>query len=103
MPESAGRQVAAGLADLVDEIEALLAESADEGSEKVREWRASARTRLRGVREQLADVEQDLLHEVKRGARRAGRYVRENPWAAVAAAAALAFALGCAVSHRDDD
>jgi ElaB/YqjD/DUF883 family membrane-anchored ribosome-binding protein len=86
---------------LIGDLESLFkgaagaaAEQAGEASEKLSEGLAHARERLEAV-------EDKLMGGVKQGARRADRYVRDNPWPAIGVAAAAAFLLGVLISRRN--
>lgn len=75
------------------DLEALFDSSADAGSEKVAQ-----------IRERASESLNQAQEEIKRRANVAGRaadaYVRENPWAIIAAAAGVAFIAGVLVGRR---
>ncbi len=86
---------------LVAELEAMArsaAGAAGEGgaelSQQLRDTLASARTRLR-------EAEEALQREAGQGIRAADGFVRDNVWASIGIAAAVAFVLGALFARRD--
>jgi ElaB/YqjD/DUF883 family membrane-anchored ribosome-binding protein len=86
---------------LIGDLESLLkgaagaaAEHAGEAGEKLSAGLAEARERLEAVEDKVRDG-------VQQGARRADRYVRDNPWPAIGIAAGAAFLLGVLLSRRN--
>ena len=77
----------------VADVETLLNDSVDIGSERLTEIRDRAQTSLHRAQE-----------EVTRRARAAGqttdRYVHEHPWTTIAAGASLAFLAGLLLARR---
>ena len=75
------------------DVETLLSESVDSGSDRFAEIRDRAQASLHGAQ-----------HEVVRRARDGGqttdRYVHEHPWTTVAAAASIAFLAGLLLARR---
>jgi ElaB/YqjD/DUF883 family membrane-anchored ribosome-binding protein len=55
---------------------------------------------LENTEDLLAELQQRLFRELEQGWKSTDRYVRENPWLAVAAAALVGFAAGMMASRR---
>lgn len=86
------QELASDFNQLVDEGRALLGELAENARE-----RASMRTVVDGVSERLAEFQSSATSAARRGARQgavyarqADRYLRDNPWPAVAGGIILA-------------
>jgi ElaB/YqjD/DUF883 family membrane-anchored ribosome-binding protein len=52
------------------------------------------RRRLHAMRERLARLEHEVAYRARKASERAGRYVHDNPWGVVAAAAITSFLVG---------
>src|SRR4051794_32421341 len=76
--------------------EALLAVTASDASERVRDARRRASESLERARARLHEVEES----VKVRAHEVDRYVHENPWPAIAGAAAVGALIGLLLGRR---
>ncbi len=84
---------------IAEDIERLLqdvGEGAGEQDERLRR-------RLHAMRDRLARLENEVVYRVRKASDRAGRYVHDNPWGIVGAAAVTSFLVGLlsARSRRD--
>ncbi|MBS0320882.1 MAG: DUF883 family protein [Proteobacteria bacterium] len=91
----------AQLASLVDEGRALMHNvAADSSAYRLDDSVAALRERFVALQDALAEVADVVGMRSERAVRAADGYVRDNPWGAVAQAAALGFALGWIVGGR---
>lgn len=86
---------------LIGDLESLVKGAAGAAAEGAGEAREKLSAGLADARERLEAAEDQVREGVKQGARRADRYVRENPWPAIGIAAAAAFLLGVLLSRRN--
>ena len=86
---------------LIGDLESLMKGAAGTAAEHVGEAGAKLSAGLADARDRLEAVEDQVRVGVKHGARRADRYVRDNPWPAIGVAAAAAFLLGVMISRRN--
>jgi ElaB/YqjD/DUF883 family membrane-anchored ribosome-binding protein len=75
---------------IAGDVEHLMRDVAAGAGERGDEFRQ----RLHGVRERLTRLEQQATGRVREASDRAQRYVHEQPWIVVGAAAAAAFVFG---------
>lgn len=86
---------------LVGELEEMAKSAAGAAGEGGSELARQLRDSLAAARARLRDAEQSLEREVGRGAQAADGFVRENVWASIGIAAAVAFVLGALFARRD--
>ena len=82
------------------DAEALLAATASDASERVRHARQRASESLEKARTRLDALEVELKDRAAAAAREVDRYVHENPWPAIAAAAGIGALLGLLLGRR---
>ena len=85
--------IVAGANDLVNEVAA-------EANQKVSAARDSIQASYRAAKETAADVRAAVVDKGAVTAKATGRYVTENPWIAVGAAAAIGIAVGMLLRRR---
>lgn len=85
---------------LIGDLESLMKGAAGAAAEQAGEAGEKLSASLAEARERLEAVEDRVRIGVKHGARRADRYVRDNPWPVIGVAAAAAFLLGVILSRR---
>jgi ElaB/YqjD/DUF883 family membrane-anchored ribosome-binding protein len=102
MGDSIKHRLLEDFAELIEDVESLLAEGADATTDSLRDAQKSARSRLSDAKERLADLEKDVVGDVKRRIDRTDRYMHDNPWGALGATAAVAFLLGYMAHRRDE-
>ena len=100
MSEASVDKLVEDLRAVAASAEALLAATANEASERVREARQRASESLGKARERLDDLEEDLKQRATAAAGEVDRYVHENPWHAIAAAAGIGALLGLLLGRR---
>ena len=94
------RELIEGLEGIVRQIDQLARTVAGGIGGRAEEMGEELTKTLRSARERLQEVERDLQHAVKGTARATDRYVRDNPWPAIAMAAAAAFVIGALLVSR---
>jgi ElaB/YqjD/DUF883 family membrane-anchored ribosome-binding protein len=82
------------------DAEALLAATAGDASERVREARARAGETLGRARSRLESFEAEVKARASAAAGEVDRYVHDNPWPAIAAAAGVGVLIGILVARR---
>jgi len=100
MAEATVQKLMDDLKAVAADAEALMAATAGEASEKVREARARAGEALKRARSRLGDVEQELKTRASAAVGEADRYVHENPWPVIAAAAGIGVLIGILLARR---
>jgi ElaB/YqjD/DUF883 family membrane-anchored ribosome-binding protein len=89
------------LRKIISQVEDLIQTTLGGAGEQAGEVADRLHEGIGQARERLADFEQGLGRDLKQGAQAADRYVRDNAWVAIGAAAAAAFLIGVLVSRRD--
>jgi ElaB/YqjD/DUF883 family membrane-anchored ribosome-binding protein len=87
------QQLMAEFEDIVQAARGAIGAETEDLVDQVRECLDSAR-------DQLESLEQRISREFRAGARAVDGYLRQNPWAVLALAAASAFLLGVVVTRR---
>ena len=82
------------------DTEALLQATAGDVSERAASARSRAQESLRNARERLAEAQQDLMVRTRAAAQAADKYVHDNPWPAIGAAAGVGFVIGLLIGRR---
>ena len=82
------------------DAEELMHATAGDASERVRDARARAGEALGKARERLGAIEEELRARTKAAAGQADRYVHENPWPVIAAAAGMGVLIGILLARR---
>src|SRR5580765_315165 len=80
--------------------EELLTATAGDTSERARDARARAGEALGRARERLGAVEEELRARAKAAASEADRYVHDNPWPVIVAAAGVGVLIGILLARR---
>ena len=86
--------------DVLVEAETLLKQAAKESGEKASDLRTQVEAKLRSAKLRLMDLQDDAIDSAKAAARVTDDYVRDNPWQAIGAAAAIGFLVGLVISRR---
>ena len=82
------------------DAEALMAATAHDASERVRAARQRASESLGKARTRLVDLEEQVKDRATAAAHELDRYVRANPWPAIATAAGIGALIGLLISRR---
>ncbi len=85
---------------VIGDAEELLKITANETGGKIGAVRARAEENLREVRRKLEAMESDLISQTRAAASAADQFVRQNPWQAIAVAAAAGLLLGMLRGRR---
>jgi ElaB/YqjD/DUF883 family membrane-anchored ribosome-binding protein len=88
------------LMTVVKDAEELLKATAGLAGEKVSAARERAEASVRGARERLSNVREDVVDTTREAAERADDYVRKNPWQAIGVAALAGLVIGLLASRR---
>lgn len=93
-------RLAEDLEAVAKSAEALIAATAGQGGEAVRDLRAKAQATLDSARESLSALGVEAKLRAKEAARATDEYVHEHPWTAIGAAAAVGVVLGMLIARR---
>jgi ElaB/YqjD/DUF883 family membrane-anchored ribosome-binding protein len=93
-------EVIADFKGVVENAEALLKATANQGGDKLAELRTKAEVSLRVVKTRLAEAEAALLAKTKAAAKATDAYVHENPWKTIGVAAGVGLVIGLLISRR---
>jgi ElaB/YqjD/DUF883 family membrane-anchored ribosome-binding protein len=80
--------------DLLSDAQDLLRRAAHETGDTAHDLRAQVDARLGKARMRLQDLEGDAMHRARRATHAADRLVHEQPWRAMAVAAAMGLIVG---------
>ncbi len=86
--------------DTLTEAQDLLGKAAAETGVKASDIRSQVAAKLAAAKLKLLDLQGDAVYRAKAAAQVTNEYVRDNPWQAVGAAAAVGFLVGVLVSRR---
>jgi ElaB/YqjD/DUF883 family membrane-anchored ribosome-binding protein len=86
--------------DVLAEAETLLRQAAAETGDKASNLRSQVEAKLTAAKLKLQDLQDDAVDRAKAAARVTDDYVRDNPWQAIGAAAAVGFLVGVLISRR---
>jgi ElaB/YqjD/DUF883 family membrane-anchored ribosome-binding protein len=86
--------------DALDDANTLLREAAAETGERASDLRSQVAAKLLSAKLKLQDLQDDAVDRAKAAARVTDDFVRDNPWQAMGAAAALGFLGGVLISRR---
>ncbi len=86
------------LRSLVAQSEALLSALGDEGAQRYRDTVVGLQRQIRRARDSLDDLQYTATRRARLSARRADRYVHDNPWSTAGGAAAVGAAVGALVA-----
>lgn len=84
---------------VVEDGEALLKASSNEGSEKIDDVRKQIERSIRTARERIARLEDDALSQASDASRKARTLVRENSLTSVGIALVVGFLVGIAIDR----
>lgn len=84
----------------IDDVENLLKEAADLGSEEFATAKAKINERIATTRQSVAEMGSTVSRTARETAAKANREIHEDPWKAIGGAAALGLLLGLLVSKR---
>ena len=86
--------------DVLDDADTLLRQAAAETGERASDLRSQVEAKLLSAKLKLQDLQDHAVDRAKAAARVTDDYVRDNPWQALGAAAALGFLIGVLISRR---
>ena len=86
--------------EVLTEADSLLKQATKESGERASDLRAQVETKLRAAKMKLQDMQDDAMDRAKATARATDEYVRDNPWQALAVAAALGVLVGLLIGRR---
>ncbi|MCK7594635.1 DUF883 family protein [Pseudomarimonas salicorniae] len=85
---------------VIDDAEALLNATANQGGEKLDELRARARQSLRAARLRLEDAQREIASKSRNAAKGTNAYVHAHPWRAIGTVAAGSLIIGLLLRRR---
>jgi ElaB/YqjD/DUF883 family membrane-anchored ribosome-binding protein len=86
--------------DTLTEAQDLLGKAAAETGSRASDLRSQVEAKLRFAKLKLQDIQDDAVDRTKAAARATDDYVRDNPWRAIGAAAAIGFLAGVIIGRR---
>ena len=98
--ERSRKAIVQDFGDVLGEAETLLRQAAKETGDKASDLRSQVEAKLQAAKVKLQDLQDDAIDQAKAAARATDDYVRDNPWQAIGAAAAVGFLVGMLVSRR---
>jgi len=98
--ERGRKNVVKDFGDVLAEAESLLKQAAAETGDRASDLRSQVEAKLLSAKLKLQDLQDDAVDRAKAAARVTDDYVRDNPWQAIGAAAAVGFLVGVLVSRR---
>src|SRR5436190_24323734 len=98
--ERTRKSVVKDFSDVLAEAETLLKQAAAETGDRASDLRSQVEAKLLSAKLKLQDLQDDAVDRAKAAARVTDDYVRDNPWQAIGAAAAVGFLAGVLVSRR---
>jgi ElaB/YqjD/DUF883 family membrane-anchored ribosome-binding protein len=93
-------KLVADLREVASDAEELLSLTAGQAGERLADVRARLGERLSTLKEQLFDLEAEMVERGKQVARATDDYVHDNPWKSIGATAGVAFLLGLLIGRR---
>lgn len=98
--ERSRKAIVQDFGDVLGEAESLLRQAAKETGDKASDLRSQVEAKLLAAKLKLQELQDDAIDQAKAAARATDDYVRDNPWQAIGAAAAVGFLIGMLVSRR---
>jgi ElaB/YqjD/DUF883 family membrane-anchored ribosome-binding protein len=93
-------QLIADFMVVLEDAEALLKASANQGGEKLAEVRAKAEESLRAVKAKIAGTQPLLLAKTKKVTDATDAYVHDNPWSVIGVSACVGLVVGLLIGRR---
>jgi len=93
-------QLASDFQRVMDDIDALVNAGGTQVEGEVKAIRERLRERLDDTRRRIGDLQDQGVERARRAAHHTDEYVREHPWQAVGAGAALGLLIGVLVARR---
>ena len=93
-------QLVDDFATVLNETEDLLKKASHETGDRAKDLRAQVDAKLLAAKLRLQEIQGEAMDRAKDAARATDDYVRDNPWQAIGAAAAVGFLVGMLVSRR---
>jgi len=88
------------LKDVLNDVEMLMRQAASAGEEQATELRNRAANALEKAQDRLAGMQRDVARATRDAAEDADRWVHQNPWSSIGAAAAVGLLIGVLVTRR---
>lgn len=93
-------QLIADFKVVIEDAEALLKATANQGGEAVANLRAKTEASLAAAKVKMEDAQAALVEKTKAAARAADDYVHDKPWHAVGVAAGVGLVIGLLIGRR---
>ena len=85
---------------VIDDAEALIKATANQGGEAIAAVRAKAEESLANAKVKMTEAQDALMEKARAAARTTDDYVRKNPWRAVGVAAGVGLVVGLLIGRR---
>ena len=85
---------------VMDDVEALLKATADQGGEELAELRTRARKSLKHMKVRMTETQDELFDKANDAVQSADSYVHDNPWNAIGIAAGIGMVIGMLTSRH---
>jgi ElaB/YqjD/DUF883 family membrane-anchored ribosome-binding protein len=86
--------------EVLDDVEQLMRQAASAGGEQAAELRNRATDALAKAQVKLERLQRDAMHATREAADAADKWVHQNPWSSIGAAAAIGLLIGVLVGRR---
>jgi ElaB/YqjD/DUF883 family membrane-anchored ribosome-binding protein len=86
--------------DVLDDVEQLMRQAATAGGEQAAELRNRAADALEKAQAKLDRLQRDAVLAAREAADAADKWVHQNPWSSIGAAAAIGLLIGVLVARR---
>jgi ElaB/YqjD/DUF883 family membrane-anchored ribosome-binding protein len=86
--------------DVLDDVEQLMRQAATAGGEQAAELRNRAADALEKAQDKLERLQRDAVRATREAADAADKFVHQNPWSSIGAAAAIGLLIGVLVGRR---
>ena len=85
---------------VIQDAEALLANTSLPGNEEFKSARARIETTIRNARDEIIRLEKLVVEKTKEAVHATDDYVKENPWQAVGLGAAVGLVIGLLITRK---
>lgn len=98
--ESKTEHIVDNFKTVIEDAEALLKATSNQGSEVIAEIRAKAEKSLADAKAGLLETQDLVIEKSKEAAKLTDNYVHENPWKSIGTAAAIGVVIGMLITRK---